>query len=392
MTDAANNTYASRHGLALERAAAAGVELLLCADPANVHWLTGVAADVETGPSPFAPGPLVVLAPGEPALLVVSEDERPATVPDGIETVSYEGFTTAPLRGAEHAARLTASALGGRSAAIDGVTARGLVNAARAASDAEPTARATARVVDVADALLDARAVKDDLALAHLRAAIAVADAGQAALRAALTSGSGSGSGTGLAGRSEIELFGALRTAMETAAGARVPLLADLVSGPRTAGMGGPPGSRAIGPGDLVLCDLAPRVNGVWGDSCATVAVGEPTAAIRAAHGKVHDALERAIDAVRPGVAVAELDALTRAGLDYPHHTGHGVGGSYHERPRVVPGASGTLREGMVIALEPGFYADTQAGADRRFGIRLEHVVRVTADGCEDLSRHRLDL
>jgi Xaa-Pro aminopeptidase len=39
----------------------------------------------------------------------------------------------------------------------------------------------------------------------------------------------------------------------------------------------------------------------------------------------------------------------------------------------------------MVLALEPALYADD-------FGIRLEHVVRVTADGCEVLSRHRLEL
>jgi Xaa-Pro aminopeptidase len=39
----------------------------------------------------------------------------------------------------------------------------------------------------------------------------------------------------------------------------------------------------------------------------------------------------------------------------------------------------------MVIALEPGFYGED-------FGIRLEHVVRVTQDGCEDLSTHGLEL
>ncbi|MDW5598435.1 M24 family metallopeptidase, partial [Conexibacter stalactiti] len=156
-------------------------------------------------------------------------------------------------------------------------------------------------------------------------------------------------------------------------------------SGPRPAGAGAPTSARVVGDGELILCDLAPRVGGHWGDSCATVAVGEPPAAARAAHRRVHDALQRAIDAIRPGASAAEIDALTRAGLDYPHHTGHGIGSSYHERPRLVPEAPGLLREGMVLALEPALYADD-------FGIRLEHVVRVTADGCEVLSRHRLEL
>jgi Xaa-Pro aminopeptidase len=149
--------------------------------------------------------------------------------------------------------------------------------------------------------------------------------------------------------------------------------------------MGGPPTNRAIASGDLVLCDLAPRVDGTWGDSCATVAAGEPARDHIAHQRQVAQALERAIAAIRPGARAGDVDALTRAGLDYPHHTGHGIGSSYHEAPRLVPGSEAILREGMVIALEPAFYADD-------FGMRLEHVVRVTADGCEDLSSHRLEL
>jgi Xaa-Pro aminopeptidase len=150
--------------------------------------------------------------------------------------------------------------------------------------------------------------------------------------------------------------------------------------------MGGPPSARVVNAGEVVLCDLAPRVNGTWADSCATVVLGEPTPDLTAAHAKVLDALHRAMEAIRPGVAAGEVDALARAGLDYPHHTGHGIGSSYHEEPRLVPGATTPLQAGMVIALEPALYAPGD------FGIRLEHVVVVTADGCEDLSSHSLDL
>lgn len=364
-------SLADRRAQALELTAAAGAELLLCADPANVHWLTGVACEVETGPSPFAPGPLALLDGEGPVRLIAAAEDLPQQLPDGVVALPYEGFTTGPLRGGEHAVALLAGALEGRVPATDSPLARGL------AAAAARTDRADDAAPDLSSALLDARAVKDPLALAELRAALAVADAGQAALRDAVADDA--------AGRSEIELFGLVRAAMEAAAGARVPVLADLVAGPRTATGGGAPSARAVQQGELILCDLAPRVGGVWGDSCATVAVGEPTAAARAAHARVHDALTRAIDAVRPGASAARIDALSRSGLDYPHHTGHGVGSSYHERPRLVPDAPGALREGMVLALEPALYSDT-------FGIRLEHVVRVTADGCEDLSRHRLEL
>ncbi|MDO8186574.1 Xaa-Pro peptidase family protein [Conexibacter sp. JD483] len=345
-------SFADRHAQALELTAAAGADVLLCADPANVHWLTGLACEIETGPSPFAPGPLVLLSRGEPVRLIVSDDELPATLPEGVATLSYEGFTTGPLDGPRHAQRLVGEALDGRTPVTDQFDGLG-------------------------PALLDARAVKDALALAELRRALAVADAGQAALRAI---------GDDAIGASEIELFSIVRGAMEASAGTRVPVLADLVSAPRTASMGGAPSDRLVHDGELILCDLAPRVGGVWGDSCATIAVGEPPAAARAAHARVTQALDRAIDAVRPGVDAAALDRIARgADLDYPHHSGHGIGSSYHEQPRLVPSATGSLREGMVIALEPASYAET-------FGVRLEHVVRVTADGCEVLSRHRLEL
>ena len=53
--------------------------------------------------------------------------------------------------------------------------------------------------------------------------------------------------------------------------------------------------------------------------------------------------------------------------------------------PRIVPGAQVALAEDMVIALEPGAY-----GAD--WGLRVEQVLLVTADGCEVLSGHDLSL
>lgn len=357
-------SHADRQGQALEHARARGADALLCADAANVHWLTGVATDIETGASPFAPPPVVVLAVGEPTRVIVSVDDAPAVASAAVELVTYEGFTTGPLEGEERARAHVAAALAGRTIAVDGLLACGLV-ARRGASLA----------AEIGPALRDARAVKDAAAVAAIRAALAVADAGQARLRELV--------GEEL---TEIELLGALRTATDTAAGARAPLLADLVSGPRTAGVGGPPTPRAIGRGELVLCDLAPRVGGWWGDSCATVVWGgEVRDEVRAAHARVAEALERALDLVRPGAVAGDVDAAVRAGLDYPHHTGHGIGSAYHEAPRLVPGAPTVLREGMVIALEPGFYAPS-------YGIRLEHVVRVTADGCEDLSGHGLEL
>jgi Xaa-Pro aminopeptidase len=110
-----------------------------------------------------------------------------------------------------------------------------------------------------------------------------------------------------------------------------------------------------------------------------------PTPTARAIHRRILDRLEQAIAAVKPGVVAGDLDALVREGLNYPHHSGHGIGAGFHEEPRIVPAWPTVLEPGMVLALEPGWYGEGE-------GVRLEWIVLVTHDGCEVLSDHRLDL
>jgi Xaa-Pro dipeptidase len=347
----------------------AGCDALLANDPGTVWWLTGTAVDIETGPSPFAPAPVAVLAGDDPVRLIASDDQAPQSPPAGCDLITYAGFTTGPLQGFQAARELVAGALSGRRVASDAAASpRRLVNTSHALDSAEEPA-------NVRDALLAARAIKDPDEIDALRAALRACDAGQHRLRE-----------LAVPGVTEIELFGAVRSAIECAAGARTPLLADLVSGERTGGMGGPPTARTLAEGELVLCDLAPRVAGVWADSCATVVVGgEASREDRHAHARVRAALERALDRARPGVRAGDLDTAVRLDLGYPHHTGHGIGGSYYEQPRLVPGADTILAPGMVIAIEPGLYGDTT-------GIRLEHVLLITTDGADDLSGHTVAL
>jgi Xaa-Pro aminopeptidase len=352
----------ARRERALELARRAGADAFLAAHPATVAWLTGFAGDIETGPSPFALPPLAVLAPGAPPVLVVSEDEALSAAELGCEAVSYPGFTLDALDPVGGARRALARALAGRRAAAE----LGALPAALAAEHA---------LVDVTGEVAGARAVKDPDEIEALRAAIALCDAGQRAAREAAEPG-----------RTELEVWAAIRAAVDGAAGGRTPLLADLVSGPRTEEVGGSPGTRTLAAGDPVLCDLVPRRGAYWGDSCATFVVGgEPDAALTEMHRRALGALTRAIEQVRPGVRAAHLDAAIRPGLDYPHHTGHGLGTAYHEEPRIVPGAEIVLEPGMVVALEPGLYADG-------IGVRVEQVVLVTPDGCEILSGHALEL
>jgi Xaa-Pro dipeptidase len=343
----------------LERAlVVADGRTLVSADPATVSWLTGHVPEIEWGPSPFSAPPVVVVDASGLVRIVVSEDETDSLSPD-VEPVTFPGFAVEDVDRRSRAIELALSLVDGR---VAGEPA------------SLPGALARIELDDVGVELQRARAVKDRDELDAIRSAIAIADKGQAAARSAFAPGV-----------SELELWTSVRAAMETAAGGRLPVLADLVTGPRTADVGGAPGERRADRDDLLLIDLVPRVGAYWADSCATVAHGDVPNLVRDAHAAALAALETVKAAVAPGVRAGDVDAAARVLAEYPHHTGHGVGLTVHEQPRIIPGNEQLLEPGMVIALEPGCYGEG-------WGVRVEQVVVVTEDGCDVLSGHQLGL
>jgi Xaa-Pro aminopeptidase len=341
---------------------AAKADVLVASDPFTVTWLTGFAPDVLYGPSPFAAGPVAVVE-ADRIRLLVSADEAEGAAATGCEVLTYEGFTTGRL-----------DPHGYQAEALGALGLRGPVAVELHALTLSLARVLPVEVRDASAALRRARAVKTPWQLERIRAAIALCDAGQAAARELAQPGI-----------SELDLQAGIQAAMERAAGERLPLLDDLVSGRRTADIGGYPSSRTLVDGDLVIVDLVPRLDGFFGDSCATLSLGAPPAGADELHAAALAGLERGLAALRPGLVAGELDALVREGLDYPHHTGHGLGAATHEEPRIVPGGQTVLEAGMVVALEPGGYPGP-------FGLRVEHVAVVTDGGCEVLSGHSLTL
>src|SRR5262249_39011327 len=146
--------------------------------------------------------------------------------------------------------------VGGQLAALARLDLRG-----RAATEPYALPAAAARllggeVVDAREPLLRLQAVKTPAEVERIPASARPCTAGLEACRAAAR-----------AGAREIDLWTETLGAIERAAGRRVPVLADLVSGPRTGAIGGPPGTRALEDGDVILCDLSPRLDGWWADS-----------------------------------------------------------------------------------------------------------------------------
>jgi Xaa-Pro aminopeptidase len=137
--------------------------------------------------------------------------------------------------------------------------------------------------------------------------------------------------------------------------------------------------NRIISPG-LFLIDSGAQYEDGTTDITRTVAVGEPTAEMRERFTRVlkgHIAIARAV--FPEGTTGAQLDPLARqflwrAGLDFDHGTGHGVGSylSVHEGPaRLSKLGTTALQRGMILSNEPGYY---KAG---QYGIRIENLVLV---------------
>ncbi len=132
----------------------------------------------------------------------------------------------------------------------------------------------------------------------------------------------------------------------------------------------------------IFLVDSGAQYEDGTTDITRTIAVGRPSALMRDRFTRVlkgHIAVARAV--FPSGTNGAQIDALARAalwraGLDFDHGTGHGVGSylSVHEGPqRLSKTGTTALAPGMIVSNEPGYYA---ANA---FGIRIENLVVVEA-------------
>ena len=139
--------------------------------------------------------------------------------------------------------------------------------------------------------------------------------------------------------------------------------------------------NRHIAPGELFLIDSGGQYEDGTTDITRTVAVGTPSEDARKNATLVlkgHIAIARAV--FPDGTTGAQLDTLARqflwrAGLDFDHGTGHGVGSylSVHEGPaRIAKLGAAPLKRGMIMSNEPGYY---RAGA---YGIRIENLVLVS--------------
>jgi Xaa-Pro aminopeptidase len=229
------------------------------------------------------------------------------------------------------------------------------------------------RLKDAPSIVERARMVKDDDELERIRAAVALgAKLFERALEVLRP------------GVKETEVAAEMELAARRGGAEQMSFPTIIASGARSALPHGRASDHAIPPGGFVVCDFGVILSGYCSDQTRSVWVGAVSEDARKAYEAVREAQQAAIDAVRPGVPVGEVDAAARKvlrkagfGRYFTHSTGHGVGLEIHETPRVADGQREVLQPGTVITIEPGVYFPG------KWGLRIEDMVAVTASGCE---------
>jgi len=147
------------------------------------------------------------------------------------------------------------------------------------------------------------------------------------------------------------------------------------------------PGPRKLANRKSLLIDWGARFNGYCSDLTRVVSFGSMPREVREIYRVVLDAQMAAIDAIKPGKKLSDIDAVARDwitdagyGDRFGHSLGHGIGLDIHEQPTLSERSKGTLEPGHVVTVEPGIYLPGVGG------VRIEDDVLVTERGHTVLS------
>ena len=189
-------------------------------------------------------------------------------------------------------------------------------------------------------------------------------------------------------GMTELELQAELIYCMYKNGGTGLAFDPIVVSGPNTSLPHGVAGERVIQAGDFVTMDFGASYKGYCSDMTRTVAVGFATDKMKKVYDVVLKAQESAIAATKAGVPGKEIDAVARKvitdagyGKNFGHGYGHSLGLEIHEAPNTNTSNPEPMPVGAVCSAEPGIYLPG------KFGVRIEDVVIIKEDGCEDITK-----
>ncbi|MDR2967835.1 MAG: aminopeptidase P family protein [Methanobacteriaceae archaeon] len=128
-----------------------------------------------------------------------------------------------------------------------------------------------------------------------------------------------------------------------------------------------------------ILMDWGCKFDGYCSDTSRTIVYSEKQEKI---FNIVLEAHDKAIDYIKPGIKVCEVDEIARSIIaeygyvdNFIHSTGHSLGLDVHEKPTISKKDETILEKNMIITIEPGIYLEGE------FGVRIEDMVKVANKG-----------
>ncbi|HUI42545.1 MAG TPA: type I methionyl aminopeptidase [Terriglobia bacterium] len=169
-----------------------------------------------------------------------------------------------------------------------------------------------------------------------------------------------------------------------------------------------PSARRQLREGDIVSLDLGVILEGYYGDSAITVAVGDISEPLQRLLRITRECLGLGIGQAKAGNRVGDVSVAVQEHAEKNGYSvvrefvGHGIGRALHEEPQVPnygqAGHGPLLKVGMVIAIEPMLNAGgpavrvlddqwTAVTADGKCSAHFEHMVAITSNGADVLTR-----
>lgn len=144
--------------------------------------------------------------------------------------------------------------------------------------------------------------------------------------------------------------------------------------------------NRKLKARDIILIDMGMKFKSYCSDMTRTIFKGKPSPEQIAIYEKVLKAQEKAITAIKPGTKCSTIDKIARKSMGndskyFGHSLGHGIGLEVHENPGLNAKSKLSLKENMVITVEPGIYLPG------KFGIRIEDMGQVKKNGYKNFTK-----
>ena len=236
---------------------------------------------------------------------------------------------------------------------------------------------------EVDKTILQLRRVKDEEEIGHIRDAQAITDKSFSEMLNVIK-----------AGMTERQVAAELEYRLKKNGADGLAFATIAVAGPNSSMPHGVPGDRPLQAGDFLTLDFGAASAGYCSDMTRTVDIGHVTEEMEKVYNLVLEAQLASIAKIAPGVPCVEVDAAARdliygAGYEgcFGHGTGHSLGLQIHEDPRFSTTAGEAVcQPGIVMSVEPGVYLSG------RFGCRIEDIVLITPEGCQDLTHSPKEL